>query len=346
VFYNKGNTKISLIYLDSIFQVLKSYNNISITKKALNLKAKSLLIEGKYKEANSTFDKFEVFTDSIDTQKAKKDYLIGVIHHETELRTNELEESRLKSNEETKTIYIQKISITLLGLILLGSLFFFYKTKKKNKIIRLQQVELNETIQEKEVLIKEIHHRVKNNLQVVSGLLQINSKKKTSNFNDILLQSQRQINSMSLVHEMLYQKDNLTKIHGGEYLKKLTKSLLSSYPQKKIKTQINAANYDIHIDIASPLGLILNELITNSMKHGFKNKTQGEIIIELKKENGNFTFTYFDNGIGVKNIDQLKVTNSFGYRLIKSLSEEIKATFNILNDNGLKYIFKFLEKKQ
>ena len=133
--------------------------------------------------------------------------------------------------------------------------------------------ELKEKNHEKEILLKEIHHRVKNNLQIITSLLSIQSAFIDDDFlKTIFSNSQRRISSMALVHEMLYQTENLSKINYKNYLKDLSDSIYASFdrPQNiRIKTQSNEIYFSI--ETAVPLGLIINEIITNSLKHGFKN---------------------------------------------------------------------------
>lgn len=345
VFYKKRKTVFALKYLDSTFDVLTKYNSNETKKKALNLKAKLLLIQNNFTEANKVFKLYELHVDSIDTQIAKKNYLLGAIKHETNVRTRELEESKLINEEEHKINQSLTIAVSFLVIFLAGFLLIYIRSKRQNVIIKAQTETLNETIKEKEILLKEIHHRVKNNLQVVSGLLLIQSKKNTTkNFDEILKESQRQILSMSLVHEMLYQKDNLSKIPIEEYVNKLIISLLSSYPQKEITTNISATNLELHIDYANPIGLIINELVTNSLKHGFKNKDIGIITISFLKKNNVYKFIYADNGLGLQKDAEYNNSKTFGNRLIKSLAQEMNATFEIKNGKGVTYIFNFKPK--
>lgn len=346
VFYTNQNSELALKYLDSTFYVLSKYSSNETKKKALNLKAKSLLIQNNFKEANKFFKLYEIHVDSINTQVAKKNYLLWAIKLETNVRTKELEESRLKNKEEHRKSQFLMIGLGFLGVSLFGFLIIFIRSSRKNLIIKAQKESLNTTVKEKEILLKEIHHRVKNNLQVVSGLLVIQSKKKTiTNFDEILEDSQRQILSMSLVHEMLYQKENLSRIPIKEYITKLTISLLSAYPKKNIATKINASNIELHIDYANPIGLIFNELVTNSLKHGFKNMDVGEITIGFNKVNNIYEFMYSDNGIGLQNELEANNSKKFGNRLITSLAQEINSSIEIKNGKGLTYIFKFKPKQ-
>lgn len=186
--------------------------------------------------------------------------------------------------------------------------------------------ELKEKNHEKEILLKEIHHRVKNNLQIITSLLSIQSAFIDDDFlKTIFSNSQRRISSMALVHEMLYQTENLSKINYKNYLKDLSDSIYASFdrPQNiRIKTQSNEIYFSI--ETAVPLGLIINEIITNSLKHGFKNiESGGTINIKLSAKEDVYTLLIGDNGIGFTEKRKFK---SLGLKLIKKLSIQLNAT--------------------
>lgn len=340
-YFNQNKPNLSLAYSDSILLFLKNHTNYNQKLNALNLKGKSLLLLNKSNQANIIFKKHDTLLDSLNTEKRKKEYRLGAIKHETSLKEEALNTAKLKSVKEKKIIENQQYGLIFLIIIVVGSLFFYFKLKRKSKIIQLQKNLAAESLKEKEVLLKEIHHRVKNNLQVVSGLLAIQSKKDQSeNFNHILNQSQSQIESMSLVHEMLYQKENLNKISMQEYLEKLSTNLLISSGET-VTLNINANTIYFHIDYANPMGLILNELITNSIKHGFKGRKNNKIFITITQENDVYVLKYSDNGIGLATASKESKNKKFGERLIKSLSEEMGANYSRNNKNGVSYIFNF-----
>lgn len=341
LYYKSQKPTIVYHYLDSLKEVLKNYNNSNLYKKMIDLRGKTLLLEGKVAESSKIFEKYRLFSDSLEIEKIRKETLSGVIKHETDQRTKELEEVRFKNKLARKTLLFQWIIIGLLIVLLLIFIYFLWKIRKNNSTIKSQKEILSNALNEKEILLKEIHHRVKNNLQVISGLLFIQSRKKEKSSVEIVLEeSQKQIESMSLIHEMLYNKENLSKIPLEEYISQLSKNLLSAYSKKDIKLNIQTNNIDLHIDFANPIGLIINELITNSLKHGFKNKNSGIIKIVFSKLDNQIQFEYSDNGVGLisgKNI----IKSNFGNRLIKVLAEEIKASYIVKSDSGLTYIFNF-----
>ncbi|WP_299666039.1 sensor histidine kinase [uncultured Polaribacter sp.] len=335
------------VYLDSTFLILENYTNNTTRIQALNLKAKSLLAQDKFNASQVAFIKHQDFTDSLEVLKTKKEFMLGVVKHETDVRTKELEKSRLENEKEQKIINYQYIFLGTLILFLIGVLYFFFRLRTKNKVIKNQQQIVTAQLQEKEVLLKEIHHRVKNNLQVISGLLLIQSKKKKTNFDEIRIQSQQQIKAMSLVHEMLYQRENVSQIGMQEYMAKLAESIIGVQNNNSISTTIIADAIYLHIDYANPIGLMLTELITNSIKHGFTNTIDAKIKIKITKKDNTYQFIYADNGIGMdlSNLNK-KDKSKFGSRLIKALSSEINADLVISSHNGISYTFTFKNKKK
>lgn len=208
--------------------------------------------------------------------------------------------------------------------------------------------EIVESLKEKEVLLKEIHHRVKNNLQVISSILNLQSSfvkdKKTL---DILDESRNRIRSMAIIHENLYRTTNFSSIDFSSYLLNLTTNLISSYHVQtgivKLKTEMDPI--DLVLDQAIPCGLMVNELITNSMKYAFQNKGEGEIFIGLKEENNKILLKIEDNGIGLpKGFDIMK-SDTLGLQLVATLVEQLDGEISVNNFHGTKYLITFEKAK-
>ena len=200
------------------------------------------------------------------------------------------------------------------------------------------------SLKEKEQLLKEIHHRVKNNLQIVSSLLSLQSDSIQDNyFLNMIAASRNRISSMALVHEMLYLSSDLKKIALSVYVKRLSENIISSLSKPDSKIQFNFIiknDYLLDIDRMIPLGLILNEIITNSLKYAFKND-EGEITIEMTQMETEYVLVVRDNGVGFpKNFDPVKDSN-LGLQLINMLSEQMGAGLVIDSANGIAYNITF-----
>ena len=199
------------------------------------------------------------------------------------------------------------------------------------------QAQINESLQEKLVLLREIHHRVKNNLQVISSLLNLQSGYiEDQKSLEIFRESQTRVRSMALIHEKLYQSKDLNKIEFAEYINSLTKDLFSSYniDSEKIKLKCDLEGIYLEIDTAILCGLIINELISNSLKHAFPDGRGGEVVIDLKKDaNEKYTLFVRDNGVGFpKNLD-FRNTDSLGLQLVTTLTDQLNGTIE-LQSNG------------
>ena len=199
-------------------------------------------------------------------------------------------------------------------------------------------VSLEVSLKEKETLLKEIHHRVNNNLQIISSILSLqNTYVSDQGTKDILKESINRIKSMSVIHETLYKSKNFASLNFSDYILGLTEDIIRTYKSdSNLELNIVADLSDLKLDIrqAIPCGLIVNEIITNAVKYAFKGVTKGEIYLKIKKEEGNVFFEIGDNGCGLPPDLNLKETNSLGLQLVQTLVEQLDGTLDIDNENG------------
>lgn len=206
--------------------------------------------------------------------------------------------------------------------------------------------ELKDSIQEKEMLLKEIHHRVKNNLMVISSLLNIQSRYiKDKAALDVFRESQNRAKSMALIHEKLYRSTDLKNIDFGEYIRTFATDLYHSIVSDPslIKLNLNVEQAMVDINTAIPLGLIVNELITNSLKHGFPEGKKGEINIDFRHQNGNFVLSVADNGAGFPKDLDFRNTDSLGLQLVNNLTDQIDGTVELDTTDGTEFKVTFKE---
>jgi two-component system response regulator len=214
---------------------------------------------------------------------------------------------------------------------------------------KLADEKIKSSLKEKEMLLQEIHHRVKNNLQVISSLLRLQSRYINDQKSiDIFKETQNRVRSIAILHEKLYQSEDLAKIRFDEYVKILTEDLLYFYELDKsnIKLNIDVEEVSLNIETAIPCGLIIDEMVANSLKYAFPDNRIGEIKIELHLDDNNkYNMIVSDNGVGISaDIDPEK-TDTFGMQLIKYLTKQLKATIELDKNNGTTYnlIFNELE---
>lgn len=208
--------------------------------------------------------------------------------------------------------------------------------------------ELRKLLSEKEVLLKEIHHRVKNNLQVISSILNLQSSYvKDQNTLDILRESQNRIKSMSFIHESLYRSEDFSYVNFSEYITSLSSNLVQSYilEHDNINLELKLGDYNLNLDQAIPCGLIINELVSNSIKYAFPKQKNGVISIELNKKNDKLFFEVSDNGIGLPDNFDVENTDTLGLQLVYTLISQLDGDIQVINNNGTKYLFNFTIQK-
>ncbi len=204
-------------------------------------------------------------------------------------------------------------------------------------------IEIEESLREKEVLLKEIHHRVKNNLQVISSILNLQSSfvedEKTL---EILQESRNRIRSMAIIHENLYRTEDFSSINFSSYLDNLTKNLVSSYRiDEKIRLDSRLQEVDLILDQAIPCGLLVNELVTNALKYAWKDGDAGTITIILEEKDNMVQLEISDDGVGLPVKFEDMNSDTLGLQLVLTLVEQLEGEITVDNKNGTKYLIKF-----
>jgi two-component sensor histidine kinase len=209
--------------------------------------------------------------------------------------------------------------------------------KKAEEQIRL-------SLREKEVLLKEIHHRVKNNLQVISSLLSLQASRLTNTETlAAFRESQARVKSMALVHEELYQSEDLSCIDFGDYLHRLGASLVNMYrtPMSSIEVVIDAERVYLSVDAAVPCGLIVNELVSNAMKHAFAGRTRGTVRVSFVHCDPRSALTVQDDGIGLPAGIDVGATESLGLQLVNALVHQLGGTLAVDREGGTTFKVEF-----
>ncbi len=211
--------------------------------------------------------------------------------------------------------------------------------------LRQVKLKLEKSLNEKETLFKEIHHRVKNNMTVISSLLKLQlSVVKDEKAKEALQDSQNRVQTMSMIHETLYRSDDLSFIDMQTYLSELGRTILQSYTVgDNVNLKVESENIMIGVKQASSLGLIVNELITNSLKYAFPDNKKGEIVLTLKSIKEDMAeLIVFDNGDGITEDFDLQNADSLGLKLVRTLVEnQLDGSIDLNNANGTKFTIKF-----
>jgi PAS domain S-box-containing protein len=231
----------------------------------------------------------------------------------------------------------------------INNAILYQNAQNEIKERKLAETRISHSLHEKELLLKEIHHRVKNNLQIVKSLISIQSRYiQDKSLLRFFNESKDRIQSVALIHELLYQGDDIAQINFSQYINKLTSYLLNSLkiPKDQYCLHIDNSNVNMSIDIAIPCGLIINELFSNSVKHAFPAGTNGNIYVKLAHENddecGNYELIIKDDGIGLPDGFVFDGTNvSLGMKIVYNLIKQLDGEVEIKNGTGTEFIIKF-----
>jgi len=323
---------------DAAQKLYKAYKSIGNVSKAL--------------EAHELFMKSK---DSINSEENQKEIIRQEYEYEydkqkladslTFVKQREIDQLNHQSQLDKEAnirygLYIGLGFFTVLGVVIYRS---YQRKKKDNVLITQQKNELAQKNDEKTAMLKEIHHRVKNNLQVVNSLLKLQSREiEDENIVALFKEAQNRVLSMALLHEKMYQSDNLKNIDVQDHISLLVEDLVKNYAVGKlIKSDINIENIDIGIRTLVPLGLIINEIISNALKHAFKTRKEGEILVQIKRlEENTCELIIGDNGIG---LDVEGESIGLGNKLIQIFTKQLNGTMERLEQTGT--VFKFVFQK-
>jgi two-component system, sensor histidine kinase PdtaS len=314
---------------------------------------------GNYLGAIKHYQAHKAINDSIFTEKKSRQIQELQIQYETGQKEKDIQllqkQASLHQHEIQQALLAKNLTFggIILLLIIVGLLYYSYRVKQRSNLqLQAQQWEINNKnhslrnlVDEKEWLLKEVHHRVKNNLATIMSLL--NSQSAYLNNAEALnaiRDSQHRVQAMSLIHQKLYQSENVAAIDMAFYIRELVEYLRDSFNTKhRIRFEMNLESVKLDIAHAVPLGLILNEAITNAIKYAFPENKNGVITISMKHEtNDHFSLTISDNGVGLPPDFDSEHADSLGMSLMQGLSEDIGARFGIQRDNGTVITIQFV----
>ena len=336
-----------------------SYRNLSYAvrqkkeyQKAVEFAQKSVNISKTLNDPHRAFNSYEalylaqkdagMFKEALASLEINKDLEDSTVRAE---KTKGVAEIETKYETEKKEILIQKLDEKnqlqrrqligfVVGLImLLGLSVTLYN---QNQTVKASRQQISEQSDQLKLMMKELHHRVKNNLAIVSSLLKIQSSKiEDEKAVKAVRQGQQRVEAMSLIHQRLYQTDRVTNINIKEYINDLAESLMSAYgfQSEEFDLEINIEKEQLDVDLAIPMGLIINELLTNSFKYAYQNVERPLLKIDLKMNEG-LTLEVQDNGPGIDMERWQKAKDSFGKKLIAGLTKQIGGTFHLEHHKG------------
>ncbi|MTI41826.1 tetratricopeptide repeat-containing sensor histidine kinase [Fulvivirga lutimaris] len=339
--------KTALEYSQEAYDLSKEINHKDREEISMMYLSESYQGLGDYKKAWNYRMQYEALKDSLfNIQKSEQMAAMSALFEtEKKQQTIELQQSDLKAKEasldlaqSTNTKLIIGVAASIIAA--LSILLALVVKLRSNKKLAQQKLEIEAKNNENETLLKEIHHRVKNNLQIISSILNIQSRNLEDQIaKDAVNEGRSRIKSMSLIHEKLYGNNQLSVINMKEYIEELNDFLFSSYkPKNEVKRNIDVDSLDLDIDTAVPVGLILNELISNSLKYAFNNE-DGELKISLKSKANNHILSVMDSGPGLP--EDFRTKKSMGMRLVNALTEQLNGIVEISEQPGTSFTLKF-----
>lgn len=349
-----GQMTKAIAFLDNAEELARELRSIDYLKRIFSEKAEVYAAKGDYKQAYTYANRFFVMNDSLTNLKLLAQTNDLEKKYETERKERQITELQLKSVEQqliAKASNNQRRILIFVAIILLLAVWFaFYRYRKEQRTATLLQ-EKNETIatalHDREILLKEIHHRVKNNLQVVSSLLSIQGREiSDEKALEAVNESKHRVQSMALIHQYLYGKNDLKSIDMQQYVQQLSTNLFNAYrlDHDLVKLEVEVSPILLDIDTAIPLGIIINELITNALKYAFPENRKGLLRIALHEENQRLNLYISDNGVGKSAVDGADIT--FGTKLINAFRNKLKAELEMNTENGYSVLFSIAKYKR
>lgn len=294
---------------------------------------------GNYQKAHQFLTKYTELRDSLLNENRNSTIAEMQTKYEIEKKENEIlriqaEKENEIAKSKTKSIFL--LAISIISLIIIAFILWAYLSKKKiNTLLKEKNVLDEEIIKQKEMMMGEVHHRVKNNLQLITSIIElqlksISNETAVSHIQDI----QKRVESIAILHQFLYQSENVEKVEMNSYVKELSSGLKKSFStsEKNIELLYEIPTLWVDLNTAVPLGLIINELVTNSFKHAFKLVDSGKIVIKIEHLKDLLVLKISDNGSGM---DSNHTHSSFGLKMIKSLCRQLNANWTIQTEKGV-----------
>lgn len=308
-----------------------------LRKEALDAQYLFLKRQGKYEEALSVHEDLMMLNDSVVNAMKDKQIVNLLTKYEIREKEKELGVKNMELEQRDQEADNFRLLLALIGVILLGAIVFTISRMRTNQQLRKQKKLIEKSLNDRELLLREIHHRVKNNLQVISSILSLQSREITDEAAlKAVNESRARVKSMALIHQDLYGDEDLRGIKAKAYITKLSRSLFSTYRVDADRVRLHTEIDDLLLDVDTtlPLGLILNELVTNSLKYAFPDERSGDLYISLKEEGEELLLSVRDTGVGIPAEKEQASMDSFGMKMIRAFSKKLDASWSIDGQEG------------
>jgi len=349
-----GNSDQALKYMEDVISISSEIGAKKELRDAYNEISEIYIRKGDYKKALSFKNRYAQMKDTLFSEQTQEIATNLETKFENEKKTKEIE--ILQRENEIQELQLGRnriliISFTISLVLALVSVVLYARTNRDRKkafsLLQKQNESIKKQKEEKEVLLMEIHHRVKNNLQVINSLIRLQCAYTDDQVAlDLFDECQNRIISMALIHEKMYESHDLSNVNIQEYIAELSQNLLRSYRlHKNVELDIDVSVKTLTLDTLIPLGLLLNELISNSLKHAFlDDKEDGVITVKLDRDSssGKFVLEIGDNGIGLPNDFTFNSALTLGIELVVTLSSQLDGTIERIEKPGSHFRIEFI----
>lgn len=340
--YYQGDTELALKHFNKAKSISINNSLTQIANEKDEWIVKCYELKTDFQKAFIELKDSKILSDSMHNLEVEEKVVDALKKYEAEKLEQEIKvltlENEVNSLNLKKTKQLSLIFIFVA--LLLGLLAFLAwrlkNIKAKNNIeLTSKNQQISKALEEKNILLREIHHRVKNNLQVISSLLKLQSQYiEDEGAVKAIAEGRNRVHSMALLHQNLYKEDNLTGVNMKEYFTNLIEGLFDAYKITDIKLVTEIEDLTLDIDTVIPLGLIANELVSNALKHAFENIENAVLTVKLWEKEGQLLFNVNDNGKGYNENQVAKSKKKFGQKLIKSLSDKLEADVQVITTSG------------
>jgi len=337
-----GNNKMSVEYALKTVALAKQLNAPPRLQNAYNQLYISYRDNKQYDSALRYYIAYQAISDSLLNIDKTKQIADMQTRYETVKKEAEIQDLNSSNSNKNKQISYLIAGLGLFALLAGGLLLLYRRVDKQKQLITHQSRQL-------ETMMKELHHRVKNNLQIVSSLLSLQSYR----MNDeeavtAIRQSQQRVQAMSFIHQRLYKTENVSTVNMKEYITDLTESLLASYGFNKdnFDLMISSDMDTLDVDRALPIGLIINEIVTNAFKYAYKGIEHPSLQIVFTEKDNNMVLSIKDNGKEWNESSWKQTGDSFGRQLVTSLCRQLRAKQDLVIKNGTVFTFTIPQQMQ
>ena len=350
----QGKYQESISYFEKAAQKAKEMNRQELLAEIYKYQFRAYENMGQYQKSLEAYKNHVSYRDSVFSEENNQQLNELEVSFETEKKQQRIKElsslNKLRNEQAARNRWqLNALIVVVIAVLLILLLTYVNLRNKKrlNALLDSKNQMIETSLKEKEVLLREIHHRVKNNLQIISGLLELQeSLHNDENVKSVVHEAQGRIKTMSIIHEMLYQTDDLAHIRFSDYLNRLVQAIHGGFSQQKwqVEHEISDGGQTFSIDTIIPLGLMLNELVSNSYKYAFSNDKTNKLTVKLQEiAPGEFQMNYQDNGPGMPEENSSLESQSFGLKLVKMLTRQLRGNVSYQYNAGSEFIIKFKE---